>query len=367
MKRNLDNPNLRDALPGIPDECHDALMKAAFSVKEEEKVKKFTLRTALIAALIIAATAAVAIAAGNILGWNDFLKQYANVSVPKAALEAMHAPDGMKWQLGNMVFTVNELLNDGHHVYATTEVRTADGSMALMTGEPDDTVGAYGKVTKALTDKLGIDPGMTWLEAARKLKLPLYNVRACLEMEDPDDTADGGDGLEDPLWNEDGSVSYFSSHSLKTGNVGESVKVRLYLRAVRIDTETGKETDPDTGWKRTDAFDVKTQPVLEEKEYLPEKPVSFSGGYTLESISAKRYVTGAFLTMRFKAAPDADKEKAEQLYLPLTDQDGKTFTDGMGLSDGIDTDAWPTVTVEKMIGCEALPKSITVDGKVTLK
>jgi hypothetical protein len=40
MKRDMDNLNLRDAFGPVPDACHDALMKAARSVKEEEPVKK---------------------------------------------------------------------------------------------------------------------------------------------------------------------------------------------------------------------------------------------------------------------------------------------------------------------------------------
>ena len=44
--------NLRDAFPAMPEECRSALSTAARSVKEEEPVKRFVLRTALIWVLI---------------------------------------------------------------------------------------------------------------------------------------------------------------------------------------------------------------------------------------------------------------------------------------------------------------------------
>ena len=40
MKRDLDRMDLNKAFPAMPESCHDALMKAAGSVKEEEPMKK---------------------------------------------------------------------------------------------------------------------------------------------------------------------------------------------------------------------------------------------------------------------------------------------------------------------------------------
>ena len=72
MKRNLDELNIRNAFAQEPAACHDALMNAACSVKEEKPVKKASFRVALVVALMIVATMAVAVAAGNLLGWSEF-------------------------------------------------------------------------------------------------------------------------------------------------------------------------------------------------------------------------------------------------------------------------------------------------------
>ena len=74
MKRDMDNLDLRSAFAPMPAETRNALMNAARSVKEEEPVKKAAFRTVLIAACVIVATMAVAMAAGQIFGWNDFFK-----------------------------------------------------------------------------------------------------------------------------------------------------------------------------------------------------------------------------------------------------------------------------------------------------
>ena len=91
MKREMDPLKLRNAFEPMPDGCYNALMKAARSVKEERTVKRAALRTIAIAACIILAAMAAAVAAGSILGWNDFFKLYHNVAVPQTAQEIMAA------------------------------------------------------------------------------------------------------------------------------------------------------------------------------------------------------------------------------------------------------------------------------------
>ena len=74
MKRDMENLNLQDAFKPTPDKCRDALMTAARSVREEEPVRRITVRAVLITACIILATMAIAIAATKTLGWGDFFE-----------------------------------------------------------------------------------------------------------------------------------------------------------------------------------------------------------------------------------------------------------------------------------------------------
>lgn len=72
-KRATDDLNLRAAFPEMPQDCRDALLRAARSVKEDKKLtmKRMPVRVAVIAALILALTMTAA-AAAVALGLNPF-------------------------------------------------------------------------------------------------------------------------------------------------------------------------------------------------------------------------------------------------------------------------------------------------------
>lgn len=59
------------------------------------------------------------------------------------------------------------------------------------------------------------DHSMTWLEAAQELELPLYGVRALVELPPESDL---GSSMEDALWNEDGTIVYFNMPMLAPGS-----------------------------------------------------------------------------------------------------------------------------------------------------
>ena len=96
-KREMENLDLKDAFPEMPQDCRDALLRAARSVKEEKNVKyvRFTFKTALIAALLILSMTAVALAASGALGWSDFLGvHFGDHVVPSTAVNAMNLEPG---------------------------------------------------------------------------------------------------------------------------------------------------------------------------------------------------------------------------------------------------------------------------------
>ena len=162
MKRETDPLKLRNAFEPMPDGCYNALMKAARSVKEERTVKRAALRTIAIAACIILAAMAAAVAAGSILGWNDFFKLYHNVAVPQTAQEIMAASQPESFRLGDVVFTVRERYSDAHLAMITTEAHLAEGVTGIITADaPFDPISAYGDNSAAVAARLGVDPGMT--------------------------------------------------------------------------------------------------------------------------------------------------------------------------------------------------------------
>ena len=193
MKRDIENLNLRDSFKPTPDKCHDALMTAARSVKEEEPVRRITFRAVLIAACIILAT--TAIAATRKLGWVDFFEIFygSTDSVPEEAQKIMNSTEEQTFILGPVSFTVQSLYTDGQEAWASTLITAADGSSALVCGDysPESSLGSNGENGEALARKLGLDPETTWLNAARQLNCPLYWAHANLHSREPYDI--GGD------------------------------------------------------------------------------------------------------------------------------------------------------------------------------
>ena len=218
MKREQSSYDLRKAFVPMPEECRQALMDAARSVKEEKPTKRVSSRTVLIAAIIIVATMAVAFAATR-LGWADYFNRYDNITVPKAAEEALVATQPRRYQVGPMTFTFNQLLTDARIALSSAEIHTTDGSEALYA---DDTnvYEAVDAISDTVLNRYKLESGITWMDAARQLSLPLYGIRALIEVGEP---YSAGESMEDALWNEDGSIVYFNMPLLLSKNVRDDL------------------------------------------------------------------------------------------------------------------------------------------------
>lgn len=376
MKRDMEQLILRDAFKQEPDFCHAALMQAAYSVKEEKQVKRASFRTLIVAAIIIVSMTAVAFAAGQLMGWTDFFGSYSNVGVPQAAVNEMQVENGANCKVGPMTFTVKELMTDGHIVMSSVHIAPTDGSKALMCIDPGDVIGCNGENGRALAESLGIDPMTTYMDAARQLNLPLYLVRGILDV-DPE-TIDGG--MEDPLWNEDGSMTYFSMNFLKqvpakdaidhlpylhTPVNGETFVAPFYLQVSKIDPTTGEETDI---WVNRDQNEtIAISGVVEEKTYQPEVVVNFAG-FSFQHAHMQLHNTGAYSYIVFEADETATEEDAYVLYnMYVKDAQGNQLPEGMDLSTSVDASAWPRVIMTNLYGVDALPEGITLEmGEATV-
>lgn len=355
MKRDFENLNLRDAFRAEPDFCHAALMDAARSVKEEKEMKKASFRVVLIAAAIIVSMMAVAFAAGSMMGWTDFLGDYSNVGIPQGAVEQMQVTEDISWQVGPMTFTVTELLTDERMAISAIHVRPTDGTQALMCIDPSDVLGCNGENGAALAAKLGLDPMTSYMEAAQQLKMPLYCVRGILDI-----AAEytGGEGMEDPMWNEDGSLTYFSMLSLNSDAVQAELPAKFFLRVSQLDPATGEESEK---WvDRDQVVTIPVAPVLEERSYVPQQETIIAG-HKLVKMDAVRYVTGAYLTFTYEMGYADVPESAFDLYeLKLRDENGNELPGGMNLSAKLTF----TIEVEEMIGVDKLPDVITLTDDV---
>ena len=183
--------------------------------------------------IIIAATA-VAMAAGSIFGWIDFFKTSDGSRVPKAAQEIMQNSGGQTYTISPVVFTVHEMYSDKNILMVSTQVSIADGEKAIICVEPCEAIGANGENGRAVAQQLGVDPVTTWVEAAKQLNLPLYKVEALAEA--PAEFY-GSEAFYDPMFNNDGSLTFFSVQPLNGKVASEQLDCRIWLFVEKVNLE----------------------------------------------------------------------------------------------------------------------------------
>lgn len=364
MKREMNELNIRDIFRPMPEKCHQALMDAARSVKEEQPVKRVSYRALVIAAIIIVATMAVAIAVSR-LGWLDYYQSNYNVSVPKAAQEALEATASKTYQVGPMTFTFNQLLCDGRIALSAAETRTTDGTEALY-APSSDYYEAVDAQNDAVLKRYSLASGTTWMEAAIQLNLPLYGVRSLIEL----DPALSGNSMEDTLWNDDSSIVYFNMAPLTSRVAQGELDVELYMSVTLFDPKTEQETER---WTTQEPVRIAISPMLNERLYAPEGNATIAG-VTLTRLHAEQYITGWYLFADF-TVPDGMGEEAalDKLHsIGICDESGLELPYGLSLSSGVNVDALPTATREITTSLETLPDTLVVttansEEKIVLK
>ncbi len=365
MKPDLDHLDLRPAFRDEPDKCHQALMRAVRSVKEEEKnVKHLNLRPLLIAAIIIVSMLSVAFAASEIFGLSDYFQNY-NISLTPAQQEALKPDKEAAWQVGPMTFSVQERVADPYYAYISTKVDMTDGSHVLMCMFPDDRLTDAQRIALNL-EKVERDYGNgiittqpTYQEAAQQTGLPLYSIRAILEV--PEDL-DHGEGMEHILQPATSCV-YINQHSLKNMSGKTDLPAQIFLRVSKIDPLTGEEIEK---WSTRDPYTLPVSKLVAEGHYVPETPL-VSRDMTLSEIRTELYETGMYTYRIYQMAADMPLDIDYPIWdvteeTPLQSVDGVPFMRGISLSGQQDTDGWPTVTVTEMLNVASLPEVIQVGG-----
>ena len=224
MKRDWNHLDLSTAFHPIPEACSQALMEAARSAVQKKRPKRVPYRIVFTAALVLLCTAAMAYAITQ-QGWAEFLGQQFGISISPSAQEALHATQPVSYQVGPMTFTFQQLLADGHMGLSAAQVHLTDGSKALYADSADDAV------PEEVLASYDLSWGGSWFEAAQELQLPLYSVRALLELP----AAYSAESMEGALWQEDGSITYFSMPLLASVPSQSEIPATLYMRVTQYD------------------------------------------------------------------------------------------------------------------------------------
>lgn len=264
-----------------------------------------------------------------------------------------------------MTFTVQELVADPNLAMASTRITVNEGN-GLVTNEPFDRIGAAGhRVTGAL-DGL-TDTRLTWLEAAQQLNLPLYSVRAIIEV---DEAFNAGEAMEDCIWEASDCAICLSTAYLKADALGAEMAIRMFLRVAQIDPATGDEIEK---WTSREELTIPVGQLLAEKDYTADVPYTAAAGAKLTGIHGELYVTGAYLTLTWQMPDGMACDEEFTIWedgnepILLTDGTFNAFENGVSLSGSEDVSAWPIVEAQEMINVDALPEVIRVNGEVAYK
>ena len=333
------------------------------SAKEEEPVKKFTVRTALIVALIVIATLTTALAASVLLGWTDFY----SFEIPKTAQEILNATEPKDYQVGPITFTVNELLTDGHIALCSATSHMTDGSSAVISEEVYDAVGANGDNGEALAQKWDLSPDTRWIDAAHIMNLPFYRVSISVNV--PEECHDGED-MGDAMWDEKGNcVSYYMA-ALNSLHVGETLPIKLHFQVWEYDPQSIEpssvmedvvdEAKQINHWEDTFEITLTVPAPIAEKTYWPVEPFDFENGLTLNSVTAQQTVAGAYVVGQFTLRDGFNFNDAYSGELDFLDATGEEITWGMAESGIIEYDQLPKVEWGAMLNLEILPAEIVV-------
>ena len=322
-------------------------------LQEEKNMKKGTFRAVLIACALLISMMGVALAAGNLLGWDDLAKR-SGTFVPETGKRVMQDSETYSFTLGNMRYDVKEMLCDGHIATASVHISLTDGSGALICTEPFEPIGASGENGKNLAASLGVDQRTTWVDAAKQLNKKLYRASAQLNVP-VEYWADGG--MSETLWNEDGSMVYYTMWYLNGKMEGEKQGMHMDLCLSEMNLENGEEEN--------------RQMVSEEITMILEAPMdtceySFPEGtevkgYRLESLKGELTAAGMYLFSTFTAPEGSTLDDFYQVYdheYHYTNETGERYANGISFSGSLDDTEFPKIVIGDMISVNEMPQSM---------
>ena len=326
------------------------------NAKGEEPVVKRVSTTVIIAIALLAITA-VALAAGSLIfGWVDFYKGWYNVDVPDAARQIMTNTDQDTVTLGPVTFTVREKYCDPWTALASTVVTPNDGTKALLTSDdPFDPIRANGENGIAAAQRLGVDPALTWAEAARQLDLPLYSVRAVLEV--PEELNEDG-WMEDMMFNEDGSVTCFCMPLLNGTASGDHVNGQLFLRVQEVNVDDPENQPEALSTRCPIRIALQLPSETQTYEVHQEYPAA---GLTLTSVRAELTPAGVYLFANLTAREGLTRDdyaESGQWIPVLYSADGKRYGGGLNLTVYENMDNWPQLMLMRLHSMDSIPDTM---------
>jgi len=369
MKR--DDFDLRNAFSPEPEACRAALMDAARSVREDEPMKRYTIRTVLIAALIIAAMMAVAVAAMQ-SGLMTWFSEHYKTALPASAQEVLSTTEKSTFETGPAVVTINELLCDGKIAYLTAEIQPNKEGSAIFypgSGDPYDWIG---KIAAARFNHPQISAKTSYLEAAQILNKPLYAASAWMEIEASFLT---DFEMMDALVFENGNLLLIHMLYLTEPYAGRELPVQVSVRLSELDKET-LEYVVNKCWEASEERILPIHGVTAEKHYKPVSSTLLHDRFRLTGVTARQTCAGVYIHIYMEPSQNTTLKELflEGFEWNVLDENGMPYPTGISLSAELlnaDGDPFPyevpydevelgTFQYMMMISADELPETLIV-------
>ena len=327
------------------------------NAKGEKPVgKKISATMILVIVLITITTAALAVAAGQFLGWFDFYSMFYKIDVPEVARQVMKDSGEQQFTLGPVTFTVCELYCDGYTALASAKVSLAEGDDALVTGDaPNEYIGVNSETGDEYADSLGLPRETTWAEAAKQLGRRLYVVDVMLEM--PEELY-GSESMFGAMTGSDGKATCFTMYSMNGKAYGEKVDARMYLSVREYDVE---REDYLEGVEEYEDVSIYLEAPIDTKEYEVPADLVMGDRFRLDSVQAVRMDAGVYVVSTFTALEGATERQAEQLLTGMepVQADGEELPFGLNLTGTIpEYSEWPKITAWRMTSVNEIPETL---------
>ncbi|MCI6376696.1 MAG: hypothetical protein MR842_02890 [Clostridiales bacterium] len=223
----------------LTNRTEERIRRSIMEPAAKRRVRRFTLRTALIAALVLALLTATALAVANLSGVAELFERMFEKEEAERLRQETSQPVNQAYGLPDAQITLVDVVFDGSTLYAAGHAAPRDPAQAVILPQECSTADAFG-----YNEGRGETPpegARTVAETARELGARILRV-------DVDVTAAQADGIDwtssDFLINRDGSYDFW--YSIPGVTVSEDNAISVTLTGIQWEITDENAEVPDT-------------------------------------------------------------------------------------------------------------------------
>ena len=347
----------QDAYGTAPESFTSSVASALRRIKEEGPVKKLNLRLAVCVAAALVLIAGVVYAAVNEWKLFDFYKARYGIDISEEAQGAIKQNDmGQRIEAGGVVFTVQEAIADGRHLYLTAKAELRETDTAYLMGAMDSpadwmvTDGNYEKENRRSYKRAAMEDGKR-----------LITAEAWARAAEHDDNG----GFGDSIMLADGSLRIINGVDLPLDPEETVLEIELRVTVYEwLPDETGEDYRPSDFISEILRFTLPVTPAAEQVTIdLGGQPFPGTAAL-LDRCSFWVTPLSCYYKIEYTVVETEDKlltaHSRNVLWFELLDEQGEPLPMGLTLSRSTHSDDDVHYTQEGSVRLEKLPETLTI-------